>query len=338
MALLFHDGFDFTSSSAVTIGKWGAGTLNYTGTGMRSGIGCGALNQILTANTKTFTPSGTGVVVGYARFNSNPSTNDFLQVRENTLVHLALSYDSSGNLVIKRGGTVMATTPSPVVIVSGWIYVELKALIDDAAGHYDVRIDGVSVLANAGIDTRNGGTGLWNNILVHGAGINPSTCLIDDMYVLDLSGPAPLNDFLGPISVETLSVQTDAVAAGSNAGLTPSTGTDHGALVDEQPPNTTDYNSSPTVGAVDTYNLTAKTFSGPILAIQTNLYVSKSDAAVRSVCGVVRTGGVDYDGANISPTTTFVTYSEPRPLNPNTGVAWTDADVNALQVGMKVTV
>jgi hypothetical protein len=143
-----------------------------------------------------------------------------------------------------------------------------------------VRIDGVTevALTASGVDTRNAGTGLWDRV---GLGCNSGSTTFtyyDDFYVCDTSGSAPRNTFLGPVTkVETLYPQTDGVAAGSNAGLTPSTGTDHGALVDETPPNQTDYNSSATVGAKDTYNYPSMALTGVILGIQTNLYCQKSD-------------------------------------------------------------
>jgi hypothetical protein len=280
-----------------------------------------------------------GVVVGFALRQDAASTNtsDLLQVREGTTVHLALALTTGQQLVVKRGPTVLATGTT-VLALNNWYYIELKGTIHDTTGSYEVRIDGVSeaVLTATGVDTRNAGTtGQWDRFYL--GGVVTGNTYIDDVYICDQSGAAPRNTFLGPVKVETLLPQTDAVAAGSNAGLTPSTGTDHGALVDENPPNTSDYNSSPTVGLKDTYNYPSLTLTGTILGVQSNLYVAKSDAAVRQVCAVVRAGGVDYDGANVSPLTTFSYFSEVRAQNPNTAADWTSSDIASLQAGMKVT-
>jgi hypothetical protein len=287
--------------------------------------------------TKTLPVSGNIAIVGIAaRFGTAPSSiEDVFEVREGTTVHVALSLNSSRQLVVRRGTTTLATGTT-VLALNNWYYLELKTAIHDTTGTYEVRIDGVSeaALTATGVDTNNAGTSTWNNVLLYGAG---ASVYYDDFYVCDGSGAAPRNTFLGAVKVETLYPQTDAVAAGSNAGLTPSTGTDHGALVDENPANTSDYNSSPTVGLKDTYNYPSLTLTGTILGIQTNLYVAKSDAAVRQVCAVVRAGGVDYDGATVSPLTTFSYFSEVRAQNPNTSVDWTSSDIATLQAGMKVT-
>jgi hypothetical protein len=344
MALLFFDGFDHygTNGNPVTLGKWasgGAGTPTAQPTAVRTGSHALSFpNQNYEVISKALPASG-GVVVGFALYQVAASTNssDLLQVREGSTVHLALAATTGQLLVVKRGSTVLATGTT-VLPLNSWTYIELKATIHDTTGSYEVRIDGVSeaALTASGVDTRNAGTtGQWDRIDVRG--IVGGNQYIDDLYVCDQSGAAPRNTFLGSVKVETLYPQTDAVAAGSNAGLTPSTGTDHGALVDETTPNTSDYNSSPTVGLKDTYNYPSLTLTGTILGIQTNLYMAKSDAVARQVCAVVRAGGIDYDGANVSPLTTFSYFSEVRAQNPNTAADWTSSDIASLQAGMKVT-
>jgi hypothetical protein len=354
MALLFFDGFDSAETSVGNFGtgwgtrwtgnvtQWFAGVTTPT---PRTGVKCAQGFGTPSGMYKTVSASG-GFVAGVAVYmTGTPSAgNDFLEVREGTgIVHVALDTDGARRLRVKRGATVLATGTS-VLNLNAWYYIELKGTVDDAAGSYEVHIDGVveAALTASGVDTRNAGTGVWSNI----AFLSPasSSWNIDDVYICDTSGPRN-NTFLGPVKVETLLPQTDAVAAGSNNGLTPSTGTDHGALVDEAPANTTDYNASATVGAKDSYNYPALALTGAILGVQTNLFVAKSDTAARTVCAVVRTGGTDYDNvtagsgtasAVVAPLTTFSYFVETREINPATGVAWTPSDVNAIEVGMKV--
>jgi hypothetical protein len=339
MALLFMDGFDHIGNfgDAASVGKWGSAPSggSASNTTARTGPFSWRVTNTATLISNALPASG-GVVVGVAIQLAGTSADsvDVLQVREGTTVHLAVSVTTAMKLTVKRGATVLATGTSTLASNS-WYYIELKGTIDDATGSYTLRLDGVNELTASGVDTRNGGTtGQWDRILI---GAPVTSTYFDDVYVCDQSG-AIRNDFLGPVKVETLYPQTDAVAAGSNAGLTPSTGTDHGALVDETTPNTSDYNSSATVGVKDTYQYPSLTLTGTILGIQTNLYVAKSDATARQVCAVVRAGGTDYDGANISPLTTFAYFSEVRAQNPNTSADWTSSDITSLQAGMKVTV
>lgn len=341
MALLFLDGFDHlgTSGDPVATGKWASGVA-FTQAVPRTGTHSLRLVSPGTGEiiSKPWPASG-GVVVGVALQLSALTTGayDLLQVREGTTVHLAVGLTAGMLLTVKRGATVLATGTT-VLAINSWYYVEVKATIDDTTGSYAVRIDGVAepTLTATGVDTRNtGATGQWDRVRL--ASLVNNT-YYDDLYVCDQSGAAPRNTFLGPCKVETIYPQTDAVAVGSNAGLTPSTGTDHGALVDDPAPNTSDFTSSATVGVKDTYNYPALALTGTILGLQTNLYVNKADAVARQVCAVVRAGGTDYDGANVAPLTTFSYFSEVRAQNPNTGADWTSGQIASLEAGMKVTV
>jgi len=343
MALLFADGFDHMGTgNPVTLGKWGAsGGFSLSTTPTRTGTGSLQGNSATDITTKVYVTSG-GCIAGIAIQNvagTFSTTDNIYRVLEGGTTHMALGVVTGNVLGVYRGATLLASGTT-VLVANSWYYVEFKCVIHDTNGSYETRIDGVveAALTNAGpVDTRNGGTGIWDRLMIRSF-TTSTTSRYDDFYLLDTSGPAPRNNFLGPIKIETLYPQTDAVAAGSNAGLTPSTGTDHGALVDEPSPNTTDYNSSAVVGIKDTYNYPPMTLTGTIYGIQTNLYVSKSDAVARSVCAVVRSGGVDSDGVNVNPTTTFQYNSEIRPVNTNGGAEWTTAAIAAIEAGMKVTV
>jgi hypothetical protein len=337
MALLFLDGFDHygTAANPGTLGKWGAtsGTAQ-TDTVPRTGVCALRCNLVGQLTSKPLAASG-GAVVGFAWRASAAGNQDILQVLEGATVHVTLATAAGNLFAVKRGATVL-NTGTHAYALNTWYYLELLTVIHDTAGSYELRIDGVPEISASSVDTRNvGTTGQWDRILLQGAA---TSNYFDDLYVCDTSGAAPRNTFLGSVKVETLLPQPDATALGSNQGLTPSTGTDHGALVDEVGPNTTDFNSAATVGLKDTYQYPSLALTGTILGIQTNLYVNKADAVARQVCAVVRAGGVDYDGASVAPTTTFAYVSEVRAQNPNTGADWTSVQIAALEAGMKVTV
>jgi hypothetical protein len=324
-----------------TQGKWGAGTdagvtpqTSVVRTGTHAARASGVSYWLM---TKSYVTTG-GPVVGMAfRFDAAGSwysNYNLIEIREGSVVHLAVGLDANQKLIVKLGNTTILATGTTQLVVGAWYYIEVKAIIHDTAGSYEVRLDAVTELIASGVDTRNGGTGVWDRVLVcHSFN---SAWYVDDFYLCDTTGAPPRNTFLGPVKVETLYPQTDAVAAGSNAGLTPSTGTDHGAMVDENPPTTTDYNASATVGVKDTYNYPSMAMVGTIFGIQTNLYVAKSDTSGRQVCSVLRVGaGPDVDGSPSSLASAFTYLSEVRSQKPDLS-EWTTADVAALQVGMKI--
>jgi hypothetical protein len=334
MALRFIDGFDHSGTSdnihATKYTSW-ASTNSIVASPVRTGTG--AVNTSSTNGqasvTKPLTTSGAAIVGVACRFTAVPSAqNKFLDIREGATVHVALAINTSMQLVVRRDATVLATGAT-VLALNTWYYLELKTVIHDTTGTYEVHIDGVTEITGTGADTRNGGAGTWDRVALISPGVQVG---MDDLYVADDSGSVN-NNFLGIVKVETLLPQT---GNGTNTGFTPSTGSDRGALVDENPPNTTDYNTGTTAGQKDTYNYPALSLSGNVLGVQTNLYTIKTDAGARTVAPVVRIGATDYDGTTVSPLTTYSYFSELRELNPNSGVAWTTTDVGNLEAGMKV--
>jgi hypothetical protein len=345
MALLFIDGFDHSGTSGgihATKYSSSGGTVSVVSSPVRTGAGAAALGGATGGSLgKSAYSIGLGMpaILGFAVRFSLLSADRICAFQESGTEHVGLALTAAGQLIVYRGTTASVLgTSTTTLVVNTWYYLEFKAAVHDTTGSYEVRIDGVpeATLTASGVDTRAAATGVLTGFFIRGSGASGEKFYFDDLYFCDGTGTIR-NSFLGPCKVETLLPQTDAVAAGSNAGLTPSTGTDHGALVDENPPNTTDYNSSPTVGLKDTYNYPSLALTGTVLGVQTDLYVAKSDAVARQVCAVVRAGGVDYDGANVSPLTTFSYFSEVRAQNPNTSADWTNSDLASLQAGMKVT-
>lgn len=331
MALLFLDGFDHMGGGAGLSSKWGTSNGSISANSARTGFNGLSLSG---SQISRALPAAGGFVFGCAMRVTGTvqwSNYDLFQAREGTTVHLAMGTNGSNFLQVKRGSTTIATG-TQLLIQNNWYYFEFKGTIDPTTGIFEVRIDGVPDIVGAPQNTRNGGTsGQWDRLCLNGSNHN-----FDDLYVFDQSGSMN-NTFAGSCKVETLLPLTDASGVGSNQGLTPSYGTDHGALVDESIPNISDYNSSFTVGAKDTYKFPSLVLaSGGILGIQTNLYAAKTDAGTRTVCSVVRAGGTDYDGPTQSPTTSFGYITNVRQVNPATGVQWTPAEINALEVGMKV--
>ena len=110
---------------------------------------------------------------------------------------------------------------------------------------------------------------------------------IDDLYLVDLTGPYPFNDRLGNVKVEQLLPS----AAGATTQWTPSTGANW-AAVDEQPPSSTDYVGSTTSGQRDLYATTdLVSTTGTVLAVRPAWFIAKSDAGAEpGVRGVLRGG------------------------------------------------
>jgi len=339
MSLLFCDGFDHYATADITK-KWttqSLGTIN-TSAGRRSGGAwlCANGNAYL---TKTLPGSYSTIIMGFAwKPVVAGAANAFIAVmREGSIEHIALNFNAANKFEIVRGGvggTILATSTS-AFSTGSFYFVELKVNVHDSTGVAVLKINGVIEINVSSIDTRNGGTGIINNV---GIG-DPATWahggndVYDDLYVCDTAGSAPNNDFLGDCRIDTLFPSAD----GSNSAWTPSTGTAHFSLVDEGTPNTTDYVESNVVGSKDTWNFQdLAAITGIIYGAQICTAALKDDAGGRSIANTVKSGAANADGATQAMSTSQVYFLDVFAVDPATGAAWTEANLNAAEFGVKV--
>ncbi len=331
MAQLFVDGFDHYSTADFASKGWfnqgGANTIS-PAAGRRGG---GALSGHASGvATKTLPGNYQSLVVGAAFAFASYANNYFLILRDGATDHVRLFLNASGTISVQRGSTTLATS-TQILGLGAWNYIELKATIDDAAGAYELRVNGATWLAASGVDTRNAANAYVNALVLYPA---LAANYADDLYICDTSG-ATNNNFLGDCRVDTRLADAD----GTYSQFTPSTGTTHYALVDEAAPNITDYNDGANVGDRDSYGFAAlpALTSQVVYGVQVNALTWKDDAGARSAGTMVRSGTTNADGASVALGTTPVYLSQVYETNPNGGGAWTESAINAAEFGVKVT-
>lgn len=345
MALLWADGFDHYAVGDI-LKMWT--TLTSAGGSIVTGRTGSALRFFDSSTpsgvTKKMLPASGNVAIfgiAYRISQINASAGGIITCGTGTAAHFTLQKDGTTALLSLRqggmNGTVIATS-GYTVPVSTWIYIEVKvALATGTTGSYEVRVNGQTIMSGSGVVTTPVGA-TWSAVAVIQTPSAAATCNHDgdDFYACDGSG-VDNNDFLGDVKIETLLPSTDAVSAGSNAGLTPSTGTDHGALVDEATANTTDWNGSSSVGSKDTYNYPSlATTSGVVAAVVVCPWFAKSDAGARQMQPVVRVGGTDYDGVAVYPSAVSYLYFPQIYERDPTSTLWTISSVNSAEFGAKV--
>jgi hypothetical protein len=327
MALLFMESFDGYGGTASQATKWNAvGTLGTSGPAPRTGAYRAHGNW-----TRAMFPASATVIVNLAVYwNGSGQVNVGLSDSAGT-AQTTLVLDSDGKVRLRNGlssGTVLEATAAAVLVSGSWNALEAKILTANA-GTWTVKLNGVQILSGSG-DTQGAAT---NNVSFLSLTNATAGNGIDDLYVCDDTGSVN-NDFAGDCKIECLSPQA---GNGSNVGLTCSTGTDHGALVDELPANDdTDYAYSATAGAKDTYNFTDVATVGVIKAVQVSARARKTDVAPKTLAIVTRVGGVDTDGPSLAvASTTYGQYQQVLETKPGGG-AWTIADINGAEFGLKV--
>lgn len=291
-------------------------------------------------------PATAKKTVGFATMTTNTnafSNTVYLVIQFCTDVgataHLSVNFDLAGHLQLRRGtgaGTVIATS-TQIMDISVYRYVEAQATIDDATGRCIVKVDGVTWIDFTG-DTRNAGTSV-NIDAVKFSGFTSSTPRIDDLVVMNATDDTavtgrPDNDFLGDVKVEPLLPSADGAAS----AWTPSTGTAHAALVDEVPPNSTDYVAATTNALQDLWALAdLNAADTAVLAIRGSYYAQKTDAGAASLKPAIResSGTVTVESTAIPLSTSYAVVTSPIRKTKPGGGAWSVADVNGLQLGVE---
>jgi len=339
MAIKRVESFDHWVTADAAKKGWSFGGANATisaGNGRNGTAAFRCLNPSAAGGATLGVSGGTSTgVVGFAFRCSGLPVSDvpIVSVKEGSTTHVSVTLMAgTGALrIYLAGSTTLATSAGGVVTGGTWVFLEFAWTCHNSAGTVNVRANGVSVASASGIDTQSNLTGIWTGILLMGAGSSSSTYQydIDDLYLADDL------TFRGDHRIVCVVASS---GNGSNTAWTPSTGTDHGALVDDATPNTSDYVTSNTAGAIDTFNFAALGVSGTVAGVQTCHYTKCDVAGVRTVVPAYRIGGVNYAGTGAVLGSDWQYQTEFAATSPATSVAWTVAEIDAAEFGVKVTV
>jgi hypothetical protein len=248
--------------------------------------------------------------------------------------HLTITIDATNKLQLRRGGptgTVIATETG-VRSDATWVYLEIKATVDDAVGTCIVRANGVEVINFTG-DTKNAGTATTLDTLSFGFAGNLTAHPIDDLIIMDSTG-STMNDFMGDHVIKGLRANGNGAAnqwTGSDGDST-----DNYLLSDELPFSSTDYVGDFTPGNQDIYAFEDLSITGTVRAVRPLLYAAKTDAGIRSVKALKRaTSGTIVGSSDLALSTTYAILDAPIWETDADGTAWTVAKVNSAQFGVQ---
>ena len=289
-------------------------------------------------------------VIGFAyRINTTgtPSGTPYILSAVNTSRGLAtvcqLSILPDNTLAMYAGNSVLIFNPKTFVFSIGtWNYIELTINLT-AGGGGNVNVAAVLHVNGQSIASGNADAALATTFLlsnsnqanVHSfsACVVTGSCNIDDIYICDQSGGVN-NTFLGDVKIGCIFPRQDVTTQ-----WTPSSGMAHFSLVNEHvPDDDTTYVYDNNIGDKDTYyfdNVSA--FSGQIQGAQLCIYARKNDEGSRALRDIANAGA--FVGANdIYLGDTYSYHTVPYDTNPAGGGAFTPANINATDFGVKLTV
>lgn len=339
MALIFMDGFDAYPSSDLT-SKYNVRTGGFVILPGQGRFSSGAVGQATAGGggeliAKFFQGRQT-LIVGVAYKFSYSAAGSFptLVISLNDLGAAQVQLWLNGSQILEirnASGTVLATG-THTLFQNTFYYLEFKVTIG-SSGHAEARIGGVTECSFTG-NTDSQGVGRVSGIGLHYDHFRvPGS--FDDLYVADSTGIRN-NDFIGDVRVETrlATGQGDS----SDFSVTGS-GTHYGAVSESAQDGDTSYISSSSVGAKDSFTLPPLSSTPLFIAgIQQTTVARKDDAGIRTLAAYLKISGADYvNGINIPLTDSYTYDSSLLENNPATGAAWTRDELEAAQIGIKLT-
>lgn len=332
MALLDCEGFGFSTNSAdyVTYGLFtapaGGSPPIATGGPLGDNYSAGSSYRWVRTLPASATAWFFGMrMLGYHGFGGSDGVT-FITAAGSTQFTLRIS--NTGMItVFDSGNQAVLSSAAGVVPVAAWCYLEVGAVIGNPST-VTIKVNGTVVLSSTAIT--NTGTSPTGGFVIGSAAVGVSTPAATHIYFCDNTGPAPWNTYLGDVRVQTLMpTANDAVA------FTPNGNASNWQNAAEDPPvPATDYNSSSTAGAQDTFDVAAMDPTLPtVFGVQVKVIAEKTDTGARTFNTVLKSGSATATGTpagmNTSPTMTRTMFQ----TDPATGAQWTNAGVNAAKPG-----
>lgn len=202
--------------------------------------------------------------------------------------------------------------------------IEIKLVIHDTTGEFIVKVDGVADINLINQDTKPGAETTINEVKYQVAGTS-TTCYADNIIVDNAA-------WIGSTKIQAV-VPT---GVGNKTEWDPSVGANW-QCVDEKPANDADYVSTNVNDETDTYaagNMAGSIGSVKCVQVQSRIRTEGAPTPTNLKL-VVRSGGTDYLSGDKAVPGTEKSFYHLWEDNPADAAAWEEADVNAMEIGIK---
>lgn len=335
MSLLWIDGFEGYNASPDE-GYRGGTNQAIAGAASSRGL-IGQALVVSAGGTTLILPPRDTIIVGYAIKTAAIGGNAhwFLGNDANAQISWGVNGLNEFYFINHTGAGFHIVTPifSIPRFANVWRYVEVKITPHNSNGAIVLRVDDVEHLNVSGLDTLNGiGTPNYRTVSP-----NASGALIDDYYVADTLGPAPWNDFLGDNRMHI--IKPNGV---HTTNWTPSDGvTPNWDLVNDVTTDHAGYIKSSVLGTKDLWEyedpaLPPSTIVHAI-AVMTSAQRDK-DSGPRAIKAHVLSGATEVEGAFHQLSDSWYMEQFLLETDPNTGLPWTIAALNAIKAGTEIEV
>lgn len=244
------------------------------------------------------------------------------------------------------GDRYLFTMPPSSFTYDSWDYWEVSLVISDTVGKVRIDRNGERLCDLSGVNTKpdvtlDSGRIAWAQIAGASTTLLDAYKWYDDLYL-----GSEFTDILGPQKVITLRPDGPATSSTSPVPTTwlPSTETsppgsppvENYEMVDDLTlDNDTTYVYTETVGAEDIYTLEdLPPYTKVISAVQQTVFARKDETEVHTIAPILESGSTKLEGDLIYLPPYYRGATGGVLLtNPDTGVAWTETDINNLKIG-----
>jgi hypothetical protein len=276
-------------------------------------------------------------VVGVAFKLDTLIATDVITLKEGSTNHLTVQITAAGAIRLLLGAAQIDISAAGLIFSGFYQYLEIEATIDDAAGAYDIDLNGVNILTDTVVDTNNAGAlGEIDNVEIEGS---TGVLSIDDFYIADTTGAAPQNTRFGDTAVYAVLPAADGTVNNFET-LIPTTPTTSFDKVDDiTPDGDTSLVASAVPGNQELFDMNDLPDPGgtsAIFSVQLGLYARKNLASFQALKGITHISATDYDGTTLPLTTTYEYNFHIWDEDPNAVADWTEAGVNAAEFGAEI--
>ena len=235
--------------------------------------------------------------------------------------------------------TTFGNSAAGVIIAATWQQIQIHLVISATVGVLTVKVDGVTVINLTGLNTGTTNIGQLN-IGCDGNG-NASKPKYANLWIFNTLGSHSNTWPAGRMKVRPLMPATD----GTYTSWTPNSGSVHYNRISEaQSDDNTTYNSTITAGNKDSYGIGALSGSpAQIHGVIITAIARKTDVNSKNYQVFSKSGATEIYSSDIGATLTYSSSTTNGAAallhtdDPNTGAQWIQVNLNAIEIGAKVT-
>ena len=347
MTIVKMDSFDLYGDKAGMLQNWANGTSSSVTFSTSEGRFLGGALKITSGTSgmaviSTALPNNFNYITAGFAYNSDilGEQRPFMWTDSNFIsegdANCAILVNSDGSITIEGdSGGDLATSASGIIVSFAWNYIEVQCFRDGTVGTVEVFVNGTSVVSAVG-DTLE----TTNQSLVHFGGNSSNslpTTLIDDIYIAEDEFAVPA--ILGDVVMEAILPDADTGVAdwALNQGTVGFELLDDLVLTNGDGDAT--HISSSTLNEISEFEMASMApGSTAIHAVQLSVRSSKTDAGIVELTPYLESNSTEAFANPVAPSESSYSKSDfIYETDPDTASAWTEAGVNAVKIGVKVT-